>query len=557
MLFLCVMELKRIIYTVLTLLLVPIFAEAQSGSADFIDMVSDYSNGNYISAKQKAEAIVKSEPGNDAAWYYLGLADMGLRNYAGAEKNLSEAVRLDSGNFWYGQNLAMAYAMENKVDESISQYEKLLKLFPKKSDIYYRLFTLYSYKQQYDKALGALDAIEQTFGKNDQTEMYRFSLLGQQGKTEEAYQALRDYTDEYSSTQALGILADHALDEGKDSLAIDYYDKALELDKDYAPARLGKAEAYRMTGKYQKYFPVLKGIMNDTEIPTAAKTDYLKAVLQNDHRLWRPPFLESMDTVFSEAIAAAPSDTAMAKMAGSFYYTAQMPDKMLKVFKDIIDKNPEDTSSTVTYIQVLGTLEQWDGVVGESQKAYDKFRDKVFLDMKIWGQYNSRDMKGVIQTCKTILTSSPDSASALSAYTTLGDSYHELGEKSKAYKAYDKALKVNPDYAPVLNNYAYYLSLEGKNLKKAYAMSKKTIEQEPDNATYLDTFGWILHLQGKDLEAKPMFKQAMIYGGKDSSTVMEHYATVLEKLGETDLAKVYRAQAKQKAEEEAKAEKTK
>jgi hypothetical protein len=54
-----------------------------------------------------------------------------------------------------------------------------------------------------------------------------------------------------------------------------------------------------------------------------------------------------------------------------------------------------------------------------------------------------------------------------------------------------------------------------------------------------------------------MFKQAMIYGGKDSSTVMEHYATVLEKLGETDLAKVYRAQAKQKAEEEAKAEKTK
>ena len=40
------MELKRIIYTVLTLLLVPIFAEAQSGSADFIDMVSDYSNGN-------------------------------------------------------------------------------------------------------------------------------------------------------------------------------------------------------------------------------------------------------------------------------------------------------------------------------------------------------------------------------------------------------------------------------------------------------------------------------------------------------------------------------
>ena len=77
-------------------------------------------------------------------------------------------------------------------------------------------------------------------------------------------------------------------------------------------------------------------------------------------------------------------------------------------------------------------------------------------------------------------------------------------------------------------------------------MSKKTVEAEPDNATYLDTFGWILHLQGKDLEAKPFFKHAMLYGGKDSAVILEHYATVLEALGEEDMAKIYRNQAKAK-----------
>ena len=91
--------------------------------------------------------------------------------------------------------------------------------------------------------------------------------------------------------------------------------------------------------------------------------------------------------------------------------------------------------------------------------------------------------------------------------------------------------------------------MEGKKLKKAYAMSKKTVEAEPDNATYLDTFGWILYLQGKALEAKPFFKHAMLYGGKDSATILDHYATVLEALGEKDLAKVYRQQAKNKASE--------
>lgn len=128
----------------------------------------------------------------------------------------------------------------------------------------------------------------------------------------------------------------------------------------------------------------------------------------------------------------------------------------------------------------------------------------------------------------------------------MGDAYHEMGDAPKAYKAYDKALKINPDYVYVLNNYAYYLSVEGKKLKKAYTMSKKTIEAEPDNATYLDTFGWILYLQGKALEAKPFFKHAMLYGGKDSAVIMDHYAEVLYALKEYDLAFVYWNMALQK-----------
>ena len=101
------------------------------------------------------------------------------------------------------------------------------------------------------------------------------------------------------------------------------------------------------------------------------------------------------------------------------------------------------------------------------------------------------------------------------------------------------ALKINPGYVYVLNNYAYYLSVSGKNLKKALAMSRKTIEAEPDNATYLDTYGWILYLLGRHEEAKPHFKHAMLYGGKDSVVIMDHYAEVLFALKEYDLALVY------------------
>ena len=163
------------------------------------------------------------------------------------------------------------------------------------------------------------------------------------------------------------------------------------------------------------------------------------------------------------------------------------------------------------------------------------------------GDYNLKDYDKVIELCDRILDVAPaDSAKTLRAWSTKGDIYHQLGEPKKSYKAYENALKINPDYVYVLNNYAYYLSMEGKNMKKAYAMSRKTVEAEPDNATYLDTFGWILYLMGKAEEAKPHFKHAMLYGGKDSAVILDHYAEVLFALGEYDRAMVYWNQALRK-----------
>ena len=161
--------------------------------------------------------------------------------------------------------------------------------------------------------------------------------------------------------------------------------------------------------------------------------------------------------------------------------------------------------------------------------------------------YNLKDYDAIINNCRYLLVRSKDNPEIVkSSWAQIGDMYHLKGDSKAAYKAYDKALKIDPSYAPVLNNYAFYLSEEGKQLKKAYAMSKKTVEAEPDNATYLDTFGWILHLQGKDLEAKPFFKHAMLYGGKDSAVILDHYAEVLYALKEYDLAQVYWNQAKAK-----------
>jgi tetratricopeptide (TPR) repeat protein len=193
-------------------------------------------------------------------------------------------------------------------------------------------------------------------------------------------------------------------------------------------------------------------------------------------------------------------------------------------------------------------VSEWRELAEEALAAYEKFpAEPAFLEMASMGSYNLNELEKVLEISDRILAVAPsDSAKTLRAWSTKGDVYYQLGNPKKSYKAYENALKINPDYSYVLNNYAYYLSVSGKNLKKALVMSRKTIEAEPDNATYLDTYGWILYLLGKAEEAKPHFKHAMLYGGKDSAVILDHYAEVLFELGEYDRAMVYWNQALRK-----------
>lgn len=516
-----------------------------------VDAVQKMEDGDLKSAENTLSAIIKVAPGNDAAWYYRGVCRLRQKDAAGAENDLRKAVSLDSTSYWYRYMLAGLYGMTGRTELTTDMYESLLKDFPKKSELYYSLANLYINQGHADKALETIDEIETQFGKNDGTVMTRFNILRQQNRNEEAYKALEEYNKEYSSPQVLAMLGDYEMGMYNDSTALAYYDEALSLDRSFAPALLGKAEAYRMTRKYPQYFKALDVLMADREAAAEGKADYLQAVIRQADPRFVKSFSAQFDSTMTIALNTHPKDSSIMESAALYWFMTDRKEKAAVTFKAMTEEWPESLSAAGSYIQTLLYMQEWKKAAAECDSALVRFPDEPgFLEMANTAEFNMKNWQGVIANCGRMLKMAPgDTSVTLAAWSTIGDMYHLMGDQPKVFKAYDNALKVSPDYAPVLNNYAYYLSEEGRKLKKAYAMSKKTVEAEPDNATYLDTFAWILYLQGKALEAKPFFKHAMLYGGKDSATILEHYATVLEALGENDLAKVYRQQAKNKAAE--------
>lgn len=526
-----------------------------SAESQLIDGVAALNRGSIREANEIFRKLSEADPRNDAAHYYLGLSSLYLRDVKTAQSALKRAAELDPGNYWYKDRLAMAYSLEGEDDLTIATYEEILKDFPKKNEIYFNLVNLYLKGGQFEKALAAMDQIETVFGKTEAVTTTKYDILLRQDKPEEALKALESYNEEYSSPRVLTQLGDHAMAESRDSAALAFYQEALGLQNDYAPALLGLSEVYRIRRDYPSFFHILQGFVSNSEIIPEIKSQYLSRLFSMAFRQPDPRFLQNfrpqLDLIVDQAVDLHPADSSMLTTAGLYYSSSDRLERATDLFKRNMDAHPESVSAAATYLQMLSYRKDWEKLLAECDHAFTRFPEETaFLEMKNIAYYNTENYAGIIDNCQRVIDLAPgDTARTIPAMAMMGDMYYEMGAKKETFKLYKKVLKLDPDYVPVLNNYAYYLSLEGKQLKKAYAMSKKTIDKEPDNPTYLDTIGWILYRQGKLQEAKTYFKHAMLYGGKESATCLSHYATVLEALGETDLAKVYRSQAEAKKSE--------
>lgn len=543
-------KLRLILLSLLLLAAGP--AYAQNTETTVIKAAQAYTDGQYAQVIRLLTPLTKEDPRQDAAWYYLGMSKLYQRDYVAGTDDLRTAVSLDPTNYWYRYYLALAQVYYSETPaEGIEGFEKLLADYPTRSDLAYQLADIYMRMHQSEKALELMAKIEENFGRDENIAMMRYELLSSLGREDEAVQVLIDLNEQFPSPFILNEIGTFYQAHQKDSLAREAFSEALKLDPSDLKAVQGLADAHLALGNEDAYFSLMRKTLGDEDTPVAFSVRYLKNQSSPYiRRQFKNP--ERVDSLAALLVATHPADTAVLRPVGYYYNTVGDSDNARQCFRRGAELYPNDWDQQLLLIQYLAFTEDF---AGASAAAADAFSanptDARYLELKSVADYRLGDYDALIRNSENLMAISPKgSETYISALANIGDIYHELGREKEAFATYERVLKINPDYVPTLNNYAYYLSLKGKKLRKAYNMSRRSIELEPDNATYLDTFGWILHLQGKNVEAKPVFKQAMLYGGQDNAVILDHYAVVLAALGESDLARLYWRQALAKAESE-------
>lgn len=252
-------------------------------------------------------------------------------------------------------------------------------------------------------------------------------------------------------------------------------------------------------------------------------------------------FKPQVDTMILCTLHAHPEDTTVLSLAGTYYIAVDSVDRGLELLRRNVELHPDVKSVHSALLGQLYYLEDWEQLIAAARQTTEKFPDDFTLrEVLAIACWQHGDIEEAIKVYLQILRDIPgDHPMLINCYGSLGDLYHELGNRRQSYACYEKGLKIDDNYSPILNNYAYYLSEERRNLKKALEMSRKTILNEPENATYLDTYGWLLYLTGDYEQARKYLKDAMVYGGKENAEVLDHYAEALFALKEYNLAFLY------------------
>lgn len=526
-------------------MLLPLGIFAQGIDNIMLDAVALYQEQQYKAAKDQLQTLSQAAPDNDAVWYYLAMCEASLGEMSPAINHMARAASIDPGNYWYRQRLAILFAATGNVAKQTELYESLRRDFPDKAySINSDLVDLYMQAERYDDALAALEEVVKVSGEEDRTMQVRYDILRNTGRDDEAVRVLEEFCAGQPSELMTTLLGDLHMDYDRYDQALECYEKALAIDPDYVPALLGKAEVFRLTRQFDKYFASMEEYMSGAGVPVYAKTMYIS----NAMRALDPRVIAQnqagFDSMVGKALEAHPTDSTMLQTAGLYYFSSGNEARAKELMRLNADTYPESVRLEAVYQELLQHTGDWPELRERAEGAFKRFGMWEFLDYAAGAAYAQKDWQGVVDICTVkINNAGADTLAKVSALAAIGDMYYQMGKSSKAFRAYSRALKLDPDYVPALNNYAYYGALEGRCLKKAEGMAAHAVELAPTEPTYLDTYGWILHLRKKDAEARPIFQKAMGYGGKDSPVMLDHYAEVLFRLGEYSLAKEYWRQA--------------
>ena len=451
-----------------------------------------------------------------------------------------KAVRLDSTNFWYRNQLGRLLLITENYDGALAVYERLVREAPHYPENYRLLAALYEEKKLPFTAIAILDSAEYRLGRIEELASYKRELLINvklfDKAIEESKALVRDFPFREENYLVLAQLYAAA---GKDSLAQANFNEALALNPTNVETLGALVDFYKEKGDYAKMLSTARIVFQSDDFPLENKIAFIEDVMR-DHAFYQN-FLFQISDLTSTLLIKYPDHYGVFKLYTRHLFAVGTPEEALKLYKGRLPAEGRKNIDILnTILDVEAHLKRPDSVAKYVTMAIEYFPRNTDLHIR-YGSILSylEENKKARQAYEKALKYATTDFQKSAVYGILGDLAHRDGKTRKSYSYYDRALKYNPDNAMVLNNYSYFLSTSDRQLERACEMGRRATELQPNFSTYIDTYAWALYKLGRYDEAKKVMQQALSLDRSGSTELMLHYGDILYALKDYFMASVY------------------
>ena len=521
----------------------------------FLEAVRLKERGDMDAAFDMYSHCLDIHPESAATLFELAKFYMYLGQQQKGEECLRKAMKAEPGNYWYKETLAAYYQSKGENEKAIEVIEEMAFQFPSRLEPLMALAEMYKRVQDYPKVIQTLNRLEELDGKSEQISMEKFRIYLTMDNTQQAFTEIESLAKEYPyDMRYLTILGDVYMDNNRADEAYAIFQQVISQEPGYIPVMLSMASYYEKMGMDSLYQAQIDSLLLNQKVESQTKLNIMRQQILKSERGDRDS--TRIVGLFQSMLAQEQENADVAMLAAQYLLSKQMNEEAKPVLWQVLDLDPENKPARLQLLSFAISKEDLDEVIRICAPAVEYMPDALefyyYWGLAHYQKEQQKEAMDVFQKGARQVGPQSDKDLASDLYSMLGDLYHMQKMDAKAYAAYDSALVYKPDNIGALNNYAYYLSLERKNLDKAEEMSYRTVKAEPTNGTYLDTYAWILFEKGKYVEAKIYIDQAMLNGGGQSSVVVEHCGDIYYHVGEPERALEYWKQAEKIAAEEQK-----
>jgi tetratricopeptide (TPR) repeat protein len=502
----------------------------------FFNGLKEKTLGNFDVAQEYFKKALTIDQMNDGVMYELAQTYAAQRKLEEALFFFKEAYKINPKNEWYLMNAASVLEEKRDYKEAAVIYQKLIQLKPDHIDFYFDYASMLLYDNKFEEAIKVYDQIQSKIGISEDVSVQKEKIYLRLGKTDKAITEVTDLVNSNpKEVKYLMILGDVYIANAMPEKALEVYHKILELDPSSAYAQLSLADYYRTKGDESASYEMLLKAFGNRFVDIDTKVRIIS------------PYFNMMNDTVAKAKAF--------QLAKLMVETHPEEAKAYAVYGDFLYQDKQSGAAKIQYEKTLvydkkvfavwqnlmfiyAELQDYETMQKQSEEALTLFPNQVILFyFNGTAKFQNKKYPDAVTAYQNGLALGTDNKELeAQMYANLGDAFHSLEKNKESDEAYETSLKLKPNNAFVLNNYAYYLSLRGESLERAEKMSKQSNEIDLNNSSFQDTYAWILYKLNRFEDAKIWIEKSMKNGGDKSSTVVEHYGDILFKLGLKDLA---------------------